>query len=99
MVTPDDAIAAIRGVGGAQPGHRALHAKGSLYQGTFAATPQAAALCRAPHLDGSAVPALVRFSSGSGRPDQPDTAPFVRGLAAKLRLLWDNRIAQRVPAS
>ena len=37
-VSPDDAIEAIRGAGGAQPGYRALHAKGTLYRGTFTAT-------------------------------------------------------------
>ncbi|OBJ87024.1 catalase family peroxidase [Mycobacterium asiaticum] len=85
-VTPDDAIAAIRGAGGACPGHRALHAKGTLYRGTFTATPEAAKLSRATHLDGSPVPALVRFSNGSGNPTQPDGAAGVRGLAVKFTL-------------
>jgi len=53
MVTPDEAIEAIRGTGGAQPGCRALHAKGTLYRGTFTAIPEAAGLSRAKHLDGS----------------------------------------------
>lgn len=86
MVTPDDAIEAIRGTGGAQPGARALHAKGTLYRGTFTAGPGAAELSRAKHLDGSAVPALIRFSNGSGDPAQPDGAPGVRGMAVKLTL-------------
>ncbi|OBK51641.1 catalase family peroxidase [Mycobacterium sp. 1081908.1] len=86
MVTPDEAIAAIRGTGGAQPGHRALHAKGTLYRGTFTATPDAAGLSRAKHLDGSTVPALIRFSNGSGNPSQRDGVPGVRGLAVKLTL-------------
>lgn len=38
MATPDQAIEAIRATGGAQPGNRALHAKGKLYRGTFTAT-------------------------------------------------------------
>nr|WP_156689323.1 catalase family peroxidase [Mycobacterium sp. Marseille-P9652] len=86
MVTPDDAIEAIRGTGGAQPGSRALHAKGNLYRGRFTAGPVAASLSRAKHLDGSAVPALFRFSNGSGDPAQPDGVPGVRGLAVKLTL-------------
>jgi catalase len=86
VATPDQAIDAIRATGGAQPGNRALHAKGKLYRGTFTATPEAAQLCSAAHLDGTAVPALVRFSSGSGNPRQPDNAPGVRGLAVKLTL-------------
>lgn len=86
MVTPDQAIDAIRATGGAQPGSRALHAKGKLYRGTFTATPEAATLCRAAHLSGATVPALVRFSSGSGNPRQPDNAPGVRGMAVKFTL-------------
>ena len=85
-VTPDDAIKAIRGTGGAQPGCRALHAKGTLYHGRFTASPEAAALSRAKHLDGSSVPALFRFSNGAGNPKQPDKVSGVRGLAVKLTL-------------
>jgi catalase len=86
VVTPDQAIDAIRATGGAQPGNRALHAKGKLYRGTFTATPDAATLSRAAHLSGGAVPALVRFSSGSGNPQQPDNVPGVRGMAVKFTL-------------
>jgi catalase len=85
-VTPDEAIEVIRGSGGAQPGCRALHAKGTLYHGRFTASPEAAALSRAKHLDGSAVPALFRFSNGSGNAAEPDNVPGVRGLAVKLSL-------------
>ena len=86
MATPDQAIEAIRATGGAQPGNRALHAKGKLYRGTFTATPEAAGLSRAAHLSGETIPALIRFSSGSGNPNQPDNAPGVRGLAVKFTL-------------
>jgi len=86
MVTPDEAMQAIRATGGAQPGCRALHAKGALYRGSFTAGPVAAALSRAAHLDGSPVPALFRFSNGSGNPGQPDGLPGVRGMAVKLTL-------------
>jgi catalase len=85
-VTPDEAIEAIRGTGGAQSGCRALHAKGTLYRGTFTATPEAAGLSRAKHLDGSTVPALIRFSNGSGNPTQKDGLPGVRGMAVKFTL-------------
>jgi catalase len=85
-VTPDEAIEAIRGTGGAQPGCRALHAKGTLYRGTFTATPEAAGLSRAKYLDGSTVPALIRFSNGSGNPAQRDGVPGVRGMAVKFTL-------------
>src|SRR6201997_4966336 len=86
MVTTDEAIEAIRGTGGAQPGCRALHAKGTLYRGTFTATRDAAGLSRAKHLDGSIVPALVRFSNGSGNPAVSDGLPGVRGMAVKFTL-------------
>jgi catalase len=86
VVTPDQAIDAIRETGGAQPGNRALHAKGKLYRGTFTASPEAPRLSRAAHLNGATVPALIRFSSGSGNPRQPDNAPGVRGMAVKFTL-------------
>ena len=85
-VSPDDAIEAIRGAGGAQPGHRALHAKGTLYRGTFTAAGDAVMLSRAKHLEGSTVPALIRFSNGSGNPAQRDSSPGVRGMAVKFTL-------------
>ena len=85
-VTPNDAIEAIRGTGGACPGSRALHAKGTMYRGTFTATPEAAKLSRAKHLGGSPVPILVRFSNGSGNPTQPDGSSGVRGVAVKFTL-------------
>jgi catalase len=86
MVTPDEAIEAIRATGGARPGQRALHAKGKLYRGTFTATDDAAKLSRAAHLDGATVPALIRFSNGSGNPKQRDGAPGIRGMAVKFTL-------------
>ncbi len=86
MVTPDEAIDAIRDAGGARPGYRALHAKGKLYRGTFIASPEAAQVSRAAHLNGSTVPALIRFSSGSGNPAQRDGMPGVRGMAVKFML-------------
>jgi catalase len=85
-LSPDDAIEAIRATGGAQPGCRALHAKGTLYRGTFTATPDAVMFSRASHLDGSTVPALIRFSNGSGNAKQRDGAPGVRGMAVKFTL-------------
>jgi catalase len=66
--------------------HRSLHAKGRFYAGTFTATPEAAALCRAGHLRGDPVPVRVRWSNGGGDPTQPDKAPDVRGMAVSFRL-------------
>jgi catalase len=86
MTTPQEAVDAANERFGPHAGSRALHAKGVLGKGTFTATPEAARLSRAAHLQGDPVPATVRFSNGSGDPDDPDYAQDVRGLAVKLYL-------------
>jgi catalase len=99
-VTPQDATAAATEAFGRHPGYRALHAKGTLLKGTFTATPQAAALTRAGHMQGEPVPATARVSNGSGTPNSPDYAPDVRGLAVKLYLPDGSRtdiVAQTAP--
>lgn len=86
MVEPEQAIDRINRVFGSHPGARALHAKGGFYRGTFTATPEAAALSRAGHLQGDRVDVRVRWSNGAGNPDLPDKAPDVRGMAVSFRL-------------
>jgi catalase len=86
MVRPEDAVDAINDVSGAHPGHRAAHAKGTLVSGSFTATPEAAALTRAAHMQGEPVRATVRFSNGGGNPVIPDYAREGRGMAVKLYL-------------
>ncbi len=66
--------------------HRTLHAKGAFYAGTFTASPRAAGLCTAGHLQGSEVPILVRWSNGGGNPRMPDKAPDVRGMSVSFKL-------------
>jgi catalase len=79
-------IAAADGLyGGGRPGTRALHAKGAWCEGTFIATPQAAALSTAFHLSGEPIAALVRFSNGPGDPEASDAEREARGFAVKLR--------------
>lgn len=78
-----DTMNAIHGV---HPGHRAVHAKGSCCKGTFVATPQAAKLCIAAHLQGDEIPVTIRFSAGSGKPTRADGAHDERGLAVKFHL-------------
>ncbi|RNL81283.1 catalase family peroxidase [Nocardioides marmorisolisilvae] len=85
-VEPEAAIDQINAVFGKHPGHRALHAKGAFYQGTFTATPAAAKLSKALHLQGDPVPIRVRWSNGGGNPTVPDTATDVRGMAVSFRL-------------
>jgi catalase len=81
----DDLVDAANAVYGKHPRSRALHAKGTWCEGTFTASEGAARLCRAAHFSGAAVPALVRFSNGSGDPDSSDAQREARGLAVKLR--------------
>jgi catalase len=85
-LTSEEAIDAVNQVFGRHDGYRALHAKGTLCKGTFAALPEAASLTRAAHMQGEVVPVTVRFSNGSGNPNHPDYAPDPRGLATKFYL-------------
>jgi len=78
-----ETMGAIHGV---HPGHRAVHAKGSCCRGTFIASPEAATVTRAPHLQGDEIPVTVRFSNGSGRPTRADGARDERGMAVKFHL-------------
>lgn len=80
------AIDAANAVSGAHPGLRALHARGTLLAGTFTATPEAAELTRAAHMQGPPVPVTARFSNGNGDPGSPDHSRDGRGLAVKMTL-------------
>ena len=84
MLEPREAIDRLRSAFGGPGGHRTLHAKGRFYAGTFTATSEATALCRASHLDGRPHDVLVRWSNASGNADQPDGVPDIRGMALKL---------------
>jgi catalase len=98
--TPEQSTEAANRAFGRHPGFRALHAKGTLLKGTFTATPEAAALTRAAHMQGAPVPATIRVSNGSGNPKLPDYAPDVRGLAVKFYLPGGDRtdiVAQTAP--
>ncbi len=99
-LTSQDAIDAAHAAFGSHPGYRALHAKGTLLKGTFIATPQAAGLTKAAHMQGEPVPVTARVSNGGGNPDVPDYAPDVRGLAVKMYLSDGTRtdiVAQSAP--
>jgi catalase len=85
VISPEQAVDDINGTFGSH-GTRALHAKGMLYRGVFTATPEAATLTRAAHMQGRPVETTVRFSNGSGNPNTPDYAPDVRGMAAAFHL-------------
>lgn len=100
MTSPEQALEAIDERFGRHPRHRAFHAKGALYSGSFTATPEAAELTRAAHMQGEPTPATVRFSNGSGEPRIPDYAPEIRGMAVTFHLPDGSRTdisAQTVP--
>jgi catalase len=100
VISPEHAIATIDERFGEHPRHRALHAKGALYSGTFTGTPQAAHLTRAAHLQGEPMRTTVRFSNGGGDPSIPDYVPDVRGMAVTFHLGDGSRTdisAQTVP--
>ena len=80
-----DALNALNG--GPHAGFRAVHAKGTVCEGTFTATPEAAELSRAAHFQGEPVEATIRFSNASGHPRAKDADPIAgRGLAVKFHL-------------
>jgi catalase len=83
---PEQAVDAVGEIFGRHPGRRAVHAKGTLCAGVFTATPEAARLTRAVHMQGDPVQVTVRFSNASGDPDAPDGLPDGRGMATKLYL-------------
>jgi catalase len=73
--------------GGANPGFRAVHAKGTACRGTFTATNEAAGLSRAAHLQAAPVEATIRFSNASGDPETSDAHAIAgRGMAVKFHL-------------
>jgi catalase len=82
----EEIVDALNGIYGAHAGTRAVHAKGVVCEGTFTATPRAAALTRAAHMQGEPVRATVRLSNAGGDPEAHDGTRDGRGLAVKLYL-------------
>src|SRR5260370_27875135 len=79
-------VEAMRAQAGAHPGFRPVHAKGIVCSGTFCASAGARAVSRALHLQGQAVPTVVRFSNASGDPDVHDGIANARALEVKFQL-------------
>ena len=75
-------------ISGDKPGFRVVHAKGIVCQGTFTPSREAAALSRAAHFSGPAVPVTVRFSDAAPDPFVPDNSAFAgpRGIAIRFNL-------------
>jgi catalase len=85
VLSPERAIDRLRAAFGGPDGYRTLHSKGRFYAGTFTATPEATALCRAGHLDGAPHEVTVRWSNAAGA-RRADAKPDIRGMAVKFRL-------------
>jgi len=75
-----------RALAGPHPGFRPVHAKGLMCAGTFRGSAEARDLCRAVHLHGEPVPAVIRFSNGNGDPQIHDGLPSNRAMAVKFSL-------------
>ena len=83
----EQAVDAINEVSGRFDDARAAHAKGTLCEGTFTPTAEAAQLSPAAHFQGEPVRVTVRLSNGSGNPGAPDGERTEgRGMAIKFYL-------------
>ena len=93
--TPRTVVAEIvetmRALAGSHPGFRPVHAKGIVCAGTFRGAPQARDVSRAPHLQGQAVPTVIRFANASGNPEVHDGLAGVRSMAVKFQLPDDKK--------
>ena len=79
-------VETMRALAGPHQGFRPVHAKGLVCAGTFRAAPDAPNVSRAAHLQGHAVPTIMRFSNASGDPDVHDGLANARALAVKFQL-------------
>jgi catalase len=80
---------ALEALFGPHPGFRPAHAKGLMCSGTFAPSPEAVTLTRAPHASRPSTPVTVRYSNGTGVPTIPDNDPArsgPRGIAVRFHL-------------
>jgi catalase len=79
-------VETMRTLAGSHPGFRPVHAKGIVCSGTFRGASEARGVSRAVHLQGQAVPTVLRFSNSSGDPEVHDGLANVRALAVKFQL-------------
>ena len=68
------------------PGFRRAHGRGVALRGHFTATPEAAALSTAEHLQGAQIPVTVRLSNGSGSPYSVDRTSIKAGATLGLAI-------------
>ncbi|WP_028062994.1 catalase family peroxidase [Solirubrobacter soli] len=72
MTDVNDVLDAMEDRGRGVPGFRRAHARGLGFRGRFVATPEAARLTTAEHLQGGPIETVVRFSNGAVSPYTPD---------------------------
>ena len=85
-------VETMRALAGSHPGFRPVHAKGIVCSGTFRGAPQARDVSRALHLQGQAVPTVIRFANASGNPEVHDGLANTRSMAVRFQLA-DNKKA------
>ncbi|WP_128658869.1 catalase family peroxidase [Paenibacillus sp. 598K] len=81
-----DMIDAMEALSGIHPGYRRVHAKGACYRAVFHPSGEAAPYTTAPHLQGGAVDAIVRFSGNSSDPALADLLSPAKGMAVQFQL-------------
>jgi catalase len=74
---------------GYKPGFRRVHARGNGCRGSFTATPAAAALTSAEHMQGETVGVVARFSNGSANPYGGDRTSRTQGPALGLGIRFE----------
>lgn len=79
-------VETLAAVAGDHRGFRPVHAKGIMCTGVFTANPEASRFCRAVHLQGRPVAAIIRFSNASGDPNVRDGEHNGRGMAVAFEL-------------
>ena len=89
----EEIVDTLNAVNGVHAGHpRGPRQGNGLRRARFTATPEAAKLSRAAHLQGDPVKATVRFSNASGNPQTSDANPIAgRGMAVKFHLAGRRR--------
>src|SRR5438046_5644293 len=89
LALAEQLLDALDTLSGLHPGFRPAHAKGLMCTGTFAPSPEAAKLTRAPHANKPSTPVTVRYSNSTGVPTIPDNDPQKsgpRGVAVRFHL-------------
>jgi catalase len=89
LALAEQLLGALDTLSGLHSGFRPAHAKGLMCSGTFAPSPEAAGLTRAPHAGRPSTPVTVRYSDSTGVPTVPDNDPQrsgPRGIAVRFHL-------------